>query len=62
MQDVKPNGLILVEARESIQSDGEIKTMVLSGLCDPKDITNANTVQSSQYWQTSSSASSTRAT
>ena len=48
VQDVKPNGLIFVEARETIQSDDEIKTMVLSGLCDPKDITNANTVQSSQ--------------
>lgn len=48
VQDVKPNGLIFVEARETIQSDNEVKTMVLSGLCDPKDITNANTVQSSQ--------------
>lgn len=46
--DVKPNGMLLVEARESIQQDEETKTMVISGLCDPKDITNGNTVQSSQ--------------
>lgn len=48
VQDVKPNGLIFIEARQTIQSDGEVKVMVLSGMCDPKDITNANTVQSSQ--------------
>ncbi len=46
--DVKPNGMLVVEARESIQSDNETKTMVISGLCDPKDITRSNTVQSSQ--------------
>ena len=46
--DVKPNGMLLVEARESIQQDEETKTMVISGLCDPKDITTGNTVQSSQ--------------
>jgi flagellar L-ring protein precursor FlgH len=46
--DVKPNGMLVLEARESIQSDNEIKTMVISGLCDPKDITRSNTVQSSQ--------------
>lgn len=46
--DVKPNGMLLLEARESVQSDRETKTMVLTGLCDPKDITTANTVQSAQ--------------
>jgi flagellar L-ring protein FlgH len=46
--DVKPNGMLLLEAKESVQSDREIKTMVLTGLCDPKDITSANTVQSAQ--------------
>jgi len=48
VSDVKPNGMLLIEARESIQQDEETKTLVISGLCDPKDITNANTVQSSQ--------------
>jgi len=48
VMDVKPNGLLLVEARETIINDRETKTLVLSGLCDPKDITSANTVQSTQ--------------
>jgi flagellar L-ring protein precursor FlgH len=46
--DVKPNGLLLVEARETIINDNETKSLVLSGLCDPKDITTSNTVESSQ--------------
>lgn len=46
--DVKPNGLLVVEATESVSSDEEVKTMVLSGIVDPKDITTAGTVQSSQ--------------
>jgi len=46
--DVKPNGLLLVEARKAVSSDDESQTMVLSGLCDPKDISKSNTVQSSQ--------------
>lgn len=48
VMDVKPNGLLLIEASETIQQDEERKTMVISGLCDPKDISNGNTVQSSQ--------------
>ncbi|MFT3684815.1 MAG: flagellar basal body L-ring protein FlgH [Phycisphaerales bacterium] len=46
--DVKPNGMLVLEARETILSDKESKSMVVSGICDPKDITNMNTVQSSQ--------------
>ena len=46
--DVKPNGHLVIEAKESIQNDGELKTMVIAGVIDPKDITKANTVQSSQ--------------
>lgn len=46
--DVKPNGLLVVEARESVQSDEETKTMVLSGVVDPKDITTTGSVQSAQ--------------
>lgn len=48
VQEVKPNGLLLIEARESITNDREIKNLVLSGLIDPKDVTRQNTVQSSQ--------------
>ncbi len=46
--DVKPNGTLVLEARESIQTDKEITTMVLSGSCREEDITRNNTVQSSQ--------------
>ncbi|CAN5815488.1 hypothetical protein BH11PLA1_BH11PLA1_17210 [soil metagenome] len=46
--DVKPNGLLVIEARKLVQSDRETQVMVLSGLCDPKDITKSNTVQSAQ--------------
>lgn len=46
--DVKPNGLLVVEAREVVESDEEVTTMVLSGVVDPKDITTSGTVQSSQ--------------
>lgn len=46
--DVKPNGLLVVEARKTVQSDKERTEMVLAGICDPKDITKSNTVQSSQ--------------
>jgi flagellar L-ring protein precursor FlgH len=46
--DVKPNGTLVLEARESITTDREITTMVLSGTCREEDITRNNTVQSSQ--------------
>ncbi len=46
--DVKPNGNLVLEARESIQSNKETSTMVLSGTCRGEDITRNNTVQSSQ--------------
>lgn len=46
--DVKPNGMLVLEARETVLSDRESKSMVVSGLCDPRDITNRNTVESSQ--------------
>ncbi len=46
--DVKPNGTLVLEARESIQSDEETSTMILSGVCRQEDITKNNTVESSQ--------------
>lgn len=46
--DVKPNGNLVLEARESRSSDKEVTTMVLSGVCRAEDITRNNTVQSSQ--------------
>jgi flagellar L-ring protein precursor FlgH len=46
--DVKPNGTLVLEAKDSHQSGEEIKTMVLSGVCRSEDITKNNTIQSSQ--------------
>ncbi|MBL8763050.1 MAG: flagellar basal body L-ring protein FlgH [Phycisphaerae bacterium] len=46
--EVKPNGTMLIEARESVQSDEEIMTLVVSGVVDPREVTDARTVQSSQ--------------
>ncbi|MBL0870897.1 MAG: flagellar basal body L-ring protein FlgH [Phycisphaerales bacterium] len=46
--DVKPNGLLVVEARKTVESNSETQHLVLSGIVDPKDITKSNTVQSSQ--------------
>ena len=46
--DVKPNGNLVVEARESRSSDKEVTTMVLSGTCRAEDITKNNTIQSAQ--------------
>jgi flagellar L-ring protein precursor FlgH len=46
--DVKPNGTLVLEARDSHQSGEEVTTMVLSGVCRSEDITKNNTIQSSQ--------------
>ena len=46
--DVKPNGHLVVEAKETIQQDSESKTLVVAGVCDPKDVTVQGTVLSNQ--------------
>lgn len=46
--DVKPNGRLTLEARRTVQKDEEIQTLVLSGDCRREDVTNANTVLSTQ--------------
>jgi flagellar L-ring protein precursor FlgH len=46
--DVKPNGRLVLEARRTVQKDEEIQTLVLSGDCRREDVTNANTVLSTQ--------------
>lgn len=46
--DVKPNGNLVLEARESVKTDREVSTLVLSGVCRAEDITRSNTVQSAQ--------------
>ncbi len=46
--DVKPNGVIVVEARKTIKVDDEEQSLVLSGECRREDVTQNNTVLSSQ--------------
>lgn len=46
--EVKPNGLLVVEARRTVKIDEEEVSVVLSGLCSQDDITSSNTIQSSQ--------------
>lgn len=46
--DVKPNGVLVLEARKRIQKDEEIQELVLAGNARQEDITDANTVLSSQ--------------
>jgi flagellar L-ring protein precursor FlgH len=46
--DVKPNGTLVIEARKSIRENRESKTILLSGTCRQEDVTDNNTVSSSQ--------------
>jgi len=46
--DVKPNGVLVMEARRVIGKDKEVQTLVLSGSCRREDVTSNNTVLSSQ--------------
>ncbi|MFO0831395.1 MAG: flagellar basal body L-ring protein FlgH [Phycisphaerales bacterium] len=46
--DVKPNGTLVVEARRTISKDNQTQTMVLSGTCRREDVTDNNSVLSSQ--------------
>jgi len=46
--DVKPNGVLVLEARRVVQHDERTQTLLLSGECRREDITEQNTVLSSQ--------------
>ncbi len=46
--DVKPNGLLVVEARGEIQHDEETHTITLTGTCRKEDVTPDNSVLSTQ--------------
>jgi len=46
--DVKPNGTLVIEAKRVIKKDEEVQTLTLSGECRREDVTDANTVLSSQ--------------
>jgi flagellar L-ring protein FlgH len=46
--EVLPNGNLVLEARTCIKMDEEEKSMRVTGICRPEDITPANTVLSNQ--------------
>lgn len=46
--DVKPNGLLVIEARAKITHDEEISEITLVGTCRKEDVTADNTVLSTQ--------------
>ncbi|MFG0283652.1 MAG: flagellar basal body L-ring protein FlgH [Phycisphaerales bacterium JB039] len=46
--DVKPNGMLVLEARRTIQVDEESKTLVLSGNCMSESVTAEGVVQSNE--------------
>ena len=48
--EVKPNGTLLLEANTTTQTDQEIQSTTLSGLCRTSDVTASNTVLSSQIY------------
>lgn len=46
--DIKPNGLMVLEARRTIINDGEQSVLVATGNCMPEDISADNAVLSTQ--------------
>ena len=46
--DVKPNGTLVLQAKKTIARDSEISELVLSGLVREEDVTQQNTILSSQ--------------
>ncbi len=46
--EVKPNGSLVLEAYKRIEKDDEIQTLVIAGLARSDDITEQNTILSSQ--------------
>jgi flagellar L-ring protein precursor FlgH len=48
--DVKPNGTLVLQARQRIATDEEVQEFVLSGICRAEDVTADNTVLSTQMF------------
>jgi flagellar L-ring protein precursor FlgH len=46
--DVKPNGLLVLEARAKVRHDDELSVITLTGTCRKEDVTADNTVLSTQ--------------
>lgn len=48
--DVKPNGTLVLQARQRIKTDDEEQILILSGVCRVEDVTPDNTVLSTQMF------------
>jgi flagellar L-ring protein FlgH len=48
--DIKPNGLLVVEARKFIQTEKESLNMIITGTCRKEDVATDNTVLSTQIY------------
>lgn len=46
--DVKPNGVLVLEAKKTVTKDNEVTTIVLTGNVRSDDVTTSNTILSSQ--------------
>lgn len=46
--EVKPNGTLVLQATKVITKDDEVQTLILAGVVRQEDITNGNTILSSQ--------------
>jgi flagellar L-ring protein FlgH len=46
--DVKPNGVLVLEARKHVAKNEEVQGILISGECRQEDVTDKNTVLSSQ--------------
>lgn len=46
--DVKPNGVLVLEAKKTVTKDNEVTTIVLTGNVRTADVTTSNTILSSQ--------------
>jgi flagellar L-ring protein precursor FlgH len=48
--DVKPNNTLVLQARQTIKTDDEVQTLILSGICRVEDITSDNSILSTQMF------------
>jgi flagellar L-ring protein precursor FlgH len=48
--DVKPNGTLVLQARQRIKTDEEVQEFTLSGICRAEDVTPDNTILSTQLF------------
>ncbi len=48
--EIRPNGLLVLEARTRIQTDDEVSTILMSGTCDPDDVSKSGSVLSNDLF------------